>query len=256
MAETSIDILKSYFKAGERPTEAQFADLMDSFVHLSDPRLKKLIGNMDIEGEYLRLKSDDGQVITQLSMDHFENKLIESNAFLNALIEKLPSTKGELDFTGRFYFYSDKRWVGAHPYYGQAYYNYNYSHGSSVNPNVLWNSLGIGFLPKGTILHHIEFVGMVNSTQVQDIQVHLSSQGSKFDNGGYDSTTEADNNVILSQLIGSNAPNLGDMQRHIIELNDFVLENDGIIEFCCKPVGDLTTTMYWYAQRKLYFTKP
>ncbi|GEN68232.1 hypothetical protein [Chryseobacterium rhizosphaerae] len=37
MAKRTITQLKEYFKAGKRPTENQFGDLLDSYVHLDDP---------------------------------------------------------------------------------------------------------------------------------------------------------------------------------------------------------------------------
>lgn len=37
MAKKLITELKEYFKAGKRPTEGQFRDLLDSYVHLDDP---------------------------------------------------------------------------------------------------------------------------------------------------------------------------------------------------------------------------
>ena len=39
MAKKTVTELKDYFKAGKRPTEAQFGDLMDSFANLQDPQL-------------------------------------------------------------------------------------------------------------------------------------------------------------------------------------------------------------------------
>lgn len=39
MAKRDIQELKEYFKAGKRPTESQFSDFIDSYLHLDDPRL-------------------------------------------------------------------------------------------------------------------------------------------------------------------------------------------------------------------------
>lgn len=41
MAKKIITQLKEYFKAGKRPTEAQFLDLLDSYVHLDNPDFVK-----------------------------------------------------------------------------------------------------------------------------------------------------------------------------------------------------------------------
>lgn len=39
MAKRDIQELKDYFKTGKRPTESQFSDFIDSYLHLDDPRL-------------------------------------------------------------------------------------------------------------------------------------------------------------------------------------------------------------------------
>lgn len=90
MAQKTINELKSFFNAGDRPTEEQFKDLIDSYLHLSDPRLERLIENIDVEGGYLKLKSSEGTLVTQVSLDHFGNKLTESNVFITALQNQLP----------------------------------------------------------------------------------------------------------------------------------------------------------------------
>lgn len=41
MAKRIITELKKFFKAGKRPTEAQFEDVLDSYVHLDNPEFVK-----------------------------------------------------------------------------------------------------------------------------------------------------------------------------------------------------------------------
>lgn len=173
------------------------------------------------------------------------------------LIDSSLARKGYLDFTGRYYFYTDNRWIGTNPAYGQATENYNYTHGTAATPNIRWDSLGIGFLPKGTILHGIECIGRVNSTQVEKIEVQLSVQGNDFDNGGFNSIANSENQVVLSPtVLESSASNLTYFHRQSIDLGNYVLGKDRIIEFCCRPLGTLTGTRYWTAQRKLIYTIP
>jgi hypothetical protein len=45
MPVRSIDVLKSWFQTGDKPTEAQFADLIDSFRHAATP-----IAMTDVDG--------------------------------------------------------------------------------------------------------------------------------------------------------------------------------------------------------------
>lgn len=188
---------------------------------------------------------------------YFETGDVPTQNQFEHLIDSALAKRGFLDFTGRFYFYTDNRWIGTNPNYGQSSENFNYNHGTAEAPNVRWNSLGIGFLPKGTILHNLEFIGRVDNTQVEGINLHLSYQGNKFDEGGYSNVEEAENKIILPpETLIPHAPNFTYMQRHSIDLGGFELETDGIIEFCCKPIGELTSTRYWTAQRKLHFTTP
>ncbi len=187
----------------------------------------------------------------------FQEGDIPQEANFVDLIDSSLVRKGFLDFTGRYYFYTDNRWVGTNPAYGQATENYNYTHGTGSVPNVRWNSLGIGFLPKGAVLNSLEFIGLVNNTQVESIEVQLSIQGDKLNEGGFNTTATSQNQVILPpSLLPSSAATLTYFQRQSINLGDYELEQDRIIEFCCRAVGSLTTTRYWTAQRLLHFTLP
>lgn len=170
------------------------------------------------------------------------------------------NSKGHLDFTGRMYFYTDGRWIGASTNYGNATENYSQSHGTKEEPSVIWNDLGIGFLPKGTILHRMEFIGRCNATDIQEISVQLSIQGDGdvLDTTGYDSVAEANNEVILPPtVLPLSAPNWADHQRHIVDLKDYVMERDAFIIFCCRPEKfSHRTTRYWIARRMLHYTLP
>lgn len=160
-------------------------------------------------------------------------------------------------FHGRFYFHTNNRSVGLSTNYGVATENHNQNHGTADSPSVLWNSLGLGFFPEGTILHKLEFIGRCNTTLVTGIKVQLSKQGDRFNGLGYDSVAESKNEVILppTELIRT-APNWADLQRHSVPLNDHVLQEDKIIDFTCIPEGEFDKTYYWIANRYLYYTLP
>lgn len=162
-----------------------------------------------------------------------------------------------IDFSGRYYMYADSRWVGTRNTFGVSSDNHNQNHGTNAVPNTVWHSLGIGFLPQGTILHSLEFIGRANNEQVSDIEVHLSKQGANFDTVGYDTNTEALNEEILAPtLLGTNAPNFFDMQKWTVDLNDYVLTEDRIIVFNCRPVRTGSGTRYWYVNAKMNISKP
>ncbi|WP_294240480.1 hypothetical protein [Chryseobacterium endophyticum] len=63
MPRKLISELKEYFKATKRPTEAQFADLLDSYAHLSGPELKRITNNINTENGYLKLRGMDNSVV-------------------------------------------------------------------------------------------------------------------------------------------------------------------------------------------------
>jgi len=119
------------------------------------------------------------------------------------LINATLAHKGFLDFTGRCTLSTNNRWVGTSVSYGSGSENIADNAGTSELPAIRWNSLGIGFLPKGSILHKMEFVGRTNSLEVEDLLVQLSYQGINFDNGGYPNGTDISNKIILNPTLAS-----------------------------------------------------
>lgn len=75
MAKKTLTQLKEYFKIGKRPTQDQFGDLLDSFAHLNGPELARLIENINTEDGYLRLRSSNGTLITQISLQDIRNNM-------------------------------------------------------------------------------------------------------------------------------------------------------------------------------------
>ncbi len=119
---------------------------------------------------------------------------------------------------------------------------------------MLWDHIGIGFLPKGTVLKALEFIGRVDNLEVEGIQVHLSGQGTNLDEGGYKNAATAENRELLEpMMLPSNAPNLLSMHRNIIELDGIKLDDDRIIVFCCRALGNLTNTRYWCTLARLHY---
>ena len=118
--------LKSYFEKGDKPTQAQFENLIDSFRHIEDgATLVSLTKNEEenfvlefsngqkvaiqktetsrsladrfiedtvIEEGYVRYKNNQGDVITQISVDHFVDKISASSFFKTAVENAIPSS--------------------------------------------------------------------------------------------------------------------------------------------------------------------
>lgn len=78
MAKKPILILKEYFQTGKKPTESQFADLIDSFAHLDGPQIAKLIENIQTTGAYLQLTNISGALIAQISLDDIRRRTNEA----------------------------------------------------------------------------------------------------------------------------------------------------------------------------------
>ncbi|WP_124981005.1 hypothetical protein [Nonlabens xiamenensis] len=210
MAKKTKQELKDTFINGYKPTENDFEDLFDSFLHQDED-----------------------------------------------LSTKVPTVPSYLDFSGRFYLHPDKRWVSHLAYYGQATVNNYQSHGTGASPGILWNHIGFGYLPAGSVLKNLEFIGRVNVTEVEGVQIQLSCQGTNFNTSGYDSAAEAQNQVILPPTdLLPHSTEMYDMQRHEVLLNDFILDQDRILVFCCRGIGNITDTRYWSVQAKLHYQLP
>jgi hypothetical protein len=92
MAKKPIATLKEYFKTGKKPTENQFADLLDSYVHLDsqpisigweDINLFDGVYNYENEHQTARIKKENNVV-------YIEGMLIShlNSSFVSFIIEK------------------------------------------------------------------------------------------------------------------------------------------------------------------------
>ena len=274
MAEKSRGALKESFKVASTPTKQDYIDILDSFVSKTEDSFVKAIPPLPdatttqkgiVEQATLaEVEEDNTRFLTpkgaKRAVELFTPEApVKSVNGQTGIVTVALDKANWLDFSGRFHLFTNNRWVGSNVSFGQSDSNFKQNHGAGEAPNILWNSLGIGFLPKGTILHSLEFIGRVNNNEVADLQIQLSCQGANLEIGGvgYDSVSESENEIILPPTnLGTNALNLADIQRHLISLADYVLDKDRIIVFCCKPLGTISSTRYWIAQRKLHFTLP
>ncbi len=98
MPKKTIPELKEYFKATKRPTESQFADLLDSYAHLSGPELKRITNNINTESGYLRLRGMDNSVVAQISLQDIKNNM----GIPNSLVQTVNGQTGNvvLDLEG------------------------------------------------------------------------------------------------------------------------------------------------------------
>ncbi len=119
MALRTISILKSYFNTGDKPTESQFGDLIDSFFHKSasipQSNITDLVAHLDgkVDKETGKgLSSNDFTAAHIVEINKISNKVdaesgkgLSSNDFTTVLLEKLnglsnytPPTSVEIDY--------------------------------------------------------------------------------------------------------------------------------------------------------------
>ncbi len=119
MALRTISILKSYFNTGDKPTESQFGDLIDSFFHKSasipQSSITDLVAHLEakVDAEAGKgLSSNDFTAAHIVEINKIANKVdaeagkgLSSNNFTTTLLEKLnglsnytPPTSVEMDY--------------------------------------------------------------------------------------------------------------------------------------------------------------
>lgn len=89
---TSKDALKLYFQTGDRPTESQFSELIDSYIHVDGPEINRLIENVNIENGNLVFKGKNGQVVTLISLEDIKNNMNLAASMQNMATADLTNT--------------------------------------------------------------------------------------------------------------------------------------------------------------------
>ena len=102
MSKKTITELKEYFKANKRPTESQFGDLMDSYIHLDNPEF---------------LKTDDWGSTREGILKFFTSEHSTNNIFHIKLPYKISTDYAMYHIKATGYNYSqgdiiDVTWVG------------------------------------------------------------------------------------------------------------------------------------------------
>lgn len=159
--------------------------------------------------------------------------------------------------SGRVYGYSDERWISIHDdQYGSNYYQYAENAGTGSMPIDEWEHNGI-IIPAGYKLKNFYLLGRTNSTQYTDLRICikeiLPNPLSRFATG-YDSDVEITGNVLSDVLFKDMVQNQtgqsfsGIMnEKHLGVANiDHVFSDTCELRLYIKPVGNLTSTRYFY----------
>jgi len=89
---TSKNVLKLYFQAGDRPTESQFSELIDSYVHVDGPEINRLIEDVNTENGNLVFKAKTGQLIASISLEDIKNNMNLAASMQNMATADLTNT--------------------------------------------------------------------------------------------------------------------------------------------------------------------
>lgn len=149
---------------------------------------------------------------------------------------------------GRFYCYTDNRWITYNSSYGAQSENNNTNCGTSSAPWLSWTQMGL-FVPKGAVLTSMDGFMRSSSGEITDVEMRAYFQTGTF------GTTWADNadttrTWITTETVAT--PDLG-FKRATLDLEGTIAPEDGFLMFYVRPTGTLTATRYLYASMALRY---
>lgn len=147
-----------------------------------------------------------------------------------------------IDFGGRWYCYSDNRWVTFSTAYVAQSENNSQNSGAGAEPTESWTNLG-PFIPENTQVQRLRIGLRVNNTEITGFDARVYFQTGPW-NAGW-SNTGTTNRTLIGSLDAVPLP-LG-MNRSDLDLGGFVAPSDGYLLVFLRPVGALTATRYIYS---------
>jgi len=145
---------------------------------------------------------------------------------------------------GRWYCYSDNRWIQNSTLYGFATDNHNGSAGTGTEPNIDYSSNG-AFLRSGDKIVGLAGGFRRSSNQLTAFDIRLFFQYGPW-TGTWDSAGETTQETIFSQDgIDLSSPG---WKRLDAAFSEYTCPDDGFINMAMRSVGTLTTTRYIYSQ--------
>jgi len=157
-----------------------------------------------------------------------------------------------MPFNYRYYFYTDKRWVG--PSASAASLNASQNLGTGAEPNVDWDGKGI-YLPAGTVINAFTLAGTPSNGEIADIDLRVYFQHGPW-NASWNTAGETTQTVLhsanASGFIGS-----GGMCHAVYPLA-YTVPVDGYFAVAARPDASstLAATRYFYSASALDVTLP
>jgi len=233
-----------------------------------------------IRNEYVLSEADANVIKTALGFDPFYDKVkidsdtiqlyldngvdIEAQAqtHLGDTIANLYTPEVELtnveersqlvSYSGRWYLYSDSRWVTeSDDNYGSGYFQFTESGGTGSNPVYEWEHMGT-LVPAGKIIKSLMLGCRANSTSITDIEFRIvckTPAGSNTWYSGIDNDSEIqvqtlyDGRFVTPEMSG----NMGDTRLRKIDLNNFEVQDDCQLCIYIKPIRYGSGTKYLYS---------
>jgi hypothetical protein len=147
-----------------------------------------------------------------------------------------------MPFGGRYYLYTDNRWIGPNVYQGLE--NKAVNLGTGATPNVDWEAMGDLFLQSGTVIKDVKMAWRVNNSEVTSLSWKLYFQYNAWD-GNADTTGEI-TRVELSGGTFTPAGAATALNNEDLGITEYTCPDDGFLLLCVKPSGTITATRYFY----------
>jgi len=140
---------------------------------------------------------------------------------------------------GRWYLYSNLRWVGFSFNYGAQTENHSQNGGVGTEPQILWHQLG-PYLPDGATVHDLRIAGYANALEVTGIDLRIYHQ-----TGPWAGTWNNAGDVTRTLLHASDNLDFsgGNMRRYNLNINAAV-SGEGYLLMMVRPIGTLSSTRF------------
>lgn len=165
-------------------------------------------------------------------------------------LQSLLKADRHIDLSGRWYCYTDNRWICANDdNYGSSYYQFAEPAGTNDDPLIEWEHLGHLIMP-GERITSLVFAGQSNNTTVTDFELTLSRKVptpvTRWETG-VDADAEFDHTEIFrGKFLDTFTGNSNDMHLKVFEVvGDQPLEHFSMLSTYGRPLGTITATRYY-----------
>lgn len=150
--------------------------------------------------------------------------------------------------SGRWYLYTDKRWITeSDDIYWPAYYQFSESGAVGAEPVVEWEHKGV-LLPEWTHIESLDFLARADSIEVTDFEIRVVARYPTVQTR-WQSWVDADAEMTNVNMYSGNFVeawwtwDMADHRKKVIPIN-YTLTGDAMVSIYIKPVGTLTATRY------------